>query len=614
MREHLTTVAPAKPALSDAAGGVEGPVLSDTAGGVEGARAQADSPPRRRLRPPAPPHRRLAPALAASLLLALSACAATSATAPATYTNPIIHADYSDPDVIRVGEDYFMIASSFHFSPGIPVLRSRDLVHWTIIGHVLPRLPFAPEYDMVPPFTLTDATQRPVGPGLRYAAGVWAPAIRHHNGRFHVYWATPTEGIFMSSAERAEGPWTAPVTLVAEAGLEDPAPFWDEDGSAWLIHSRVGAGPLILRRMSPDGTRVLDEGRVVAEDPVNLPILEGPKLHRRDGYYYIFAPIGGVETGPQAVGRARDIQGPYEWRVVLEQGSTPVQAPHQGGYVETPSGQGWFVHFNSTGAFGRITYLQPVRWQDGWPVMGDPIPGRVSGQPVMTHPMPDTGYPPDPSARIQDSDEFDAATLGHQWEWNHNPVAAGWSLTERPGWLRLRALPAEHLVTARNTLTQILQGPRMRATARIDASRMADGQRAGITMLQTRPSWLGLVREQGATRIAFAVEGAETLGPVIPAGAIRLDSARLGAAASRRPAMVDLRVEVTPDQQAHFSYSLDGGRNFTGMGGPVALRFSWWKGARPALFTFHKSADYAAPPSGWIDVDWWRVETADELP
>jgi len=521
----------------------------------------------------------------AALGLALAAPAA--AHAQANYTNPILYADYSDPDVIRVGRDYFMVASSFHFSPGIPVLKSRDLVHWTIIGHVLPRLPFGPLYDMPGPHTLTDKISKPIG-GTKYASGVWAPSIRHHAGKFRVYWATPDEGVFMSTASDPAGPWTAPVAVIAGAGLEDPCPFWDADGSAWLVHGKVGAGPLILHRMRPDGTGVLDEGRVIAEDRVNLPVLEGPKIYKRNGWYYIWAPIGGVGTGPQAVGRARAVTGPYEWRVVLEAGTTPVQAPHQGGYVETPSGEGWFAHFNATGAFGRIVHLQPVRWVDDWPVVGQPIPGKASGQPVLSHRMPDTGNAPTRD-RLEDSDEFANRTLGLQWSWNHNPADGAWSLAQRPGWLRLTALPAEHLVTARNTLTQILQGPRTRITARIDISRMSEGQRAGLTLFGVRPSWIGVVRSGGATRVAAASEGEETLGP-------RLTD----------PTLV-LAAEVNEGQIVRYSYSTDDGRSFRSLGDPVWLaRFSWWKGSRPGLFTFTRGAG-----AGSIDVDWFRVARED---
>ncbi|ATY30813.1 glycoside hydrolase family 43 protein [Sphingomonas psychrotolerans] len=516
-----------------------------------------------------------------SLAVALAMPAA--AQAQATYTNPILYADYSDPDVIRVGQDYYMVASSFHFSPGIPVLKSRDLVHWTIIGHVLPRLPFGPLYDMPGPHTLTDKISKPIG-GTKYASGVWAPSIRHHAGKFWVYWATPDEGVFMATASDPAGPWTAPVAVIAKPGLEDPCPFWDDDGTAWLVHGKVGAGPLVLHRMRPDGTGVLDEGTVIAEDKEKLPVLEGPKFYKRNGYYYIWAPIGGVGTGPQAVGRARDIRGPYAWRVVLDPGTTPVQGPHQGGYVETPSGEGWFAHFNSTGAFGRIVHLQPVRWADDWPLVGQPIPDKQSGQPVLTYRMPAAAT----ADRLQDSDEFAGRTLGLQWSWNHNPVDSAWSLARRPGWLRLTAMPADHLVTARNTLTQILQGPRTRVTTRLDIGHMAEGQRAGLTLFGVRPSWIGVVRSAGINRIAVAAEGEETAGP------------RLAGAT------VVLAAEVSEGQAVRYSYSLDNGRNFAPLGPPLWLaRFSWWKGSRPGVFTFTRGS------AGLVDIDWFRVARSD---
>ena len=335
------------------------------------------------------------------------------AAAALTYANPVLYADYSDPDVIRVDRRYYLVASSFHFSPGLPVLASDDLVHWRIIGHVLPKLPFAPQYDLPGPFALTDATSKPTT-GTRYAGGVWAPAIRFHDGLFYVYWPTPDEGVFMATAKDPAGPWSRPVRLLKGPGYEDPCPFWDDDGNAYLIHGRVGAGPLVLHRMSADGKRLLDDGIVIADDKVRLPVLEGPKLYKRKGWYYIFAPIGGVEKGQEVVGRSRDIRGPYDWRIALAQGRTDVQGPHQGGYVETPSGQGWFLHFNSTGAFGRIDWLEPVQWRDGWPVIGDAVAGETYGQPVMRHAMPETGNPPS-DARLQASDDF-ATSAGSGWK------------------------------------------------------------------------------------------------------------------------------------------------------------------------------------------------------
>jgi beta-xylosidase len=323
------------------------------------------------------------------------------------YQNPVLFSDYSDPDIIRVQNSYYLVASSFHFMPGIPVLQSEDLVNWRIIGHVFPRLDIDSRYSMVG--------------GNRYAQGAWAPSIRFHQGRFYVYFPTPREGIFMSSAPSPEGPWTVPTAVIAGPGYEDPCPFWDDDGNAYLVHSRVGAGPLILHRMSPDGAKVLDDGRVIVSDPKLLPTLEGPKFYKQNGFYYIFAPFGGVGTGSQAVMRSKNIYGPYESRTVLEQGTTAVNGPHQGGYVETPKGQGWFVHFSQRGGYGRILYLEPVQWKDGWPLIGAPIEGSTAGQPVTDWPKPTVGksYP----IRVpQTSDEFDKSTLGLQWEWNHNPT------------------------------------------------------------------------------------------------------------------------------------------------------------------------------------------------
>jgi len=513
---------------------------------------------------------------------ALAMAAPAHAEGPSlTYTNPILYADYSDPDLIRVGIDYYMVASSFHFSPGIPVLHSRDLVHWRIIGHVLPRLPFGPLYDLPGPHTLDDTISKPIG-GTKYASGVWAPSIRHHAGRFYVYWATPDEGVFMASATDPKGTWSEPVQLIAGPGYEDPCPFWDDDGSAWLVHGKVGAGPLVLHRMNADGTRVLDDGVVIAEDKVRLPILEGPKLYKRDGWYYIFAPIGGVGTGPQAVGRAKAITGPYEWRDVLLPGNG-LAGPHQGGYVETPSGEGWFAHFNSTGAFGRIVHLQPVEWHDGWPVIGDPLPSGEAGLPVGQWAVPDTGSGPS-AVWLQDSDTFDSQALGLQWSWNHNPDNTAWSLAERPGWLRLHALPARQIVNARNTLTQILQGPERRFAVRMDVSAMAEGQRAGLSLFGVRPAWIGAVREGGATRIVLSVEGVETPGPEI------------------RGPEIELASTVTEDQRVTYSWRVAGGA-WQAMGDAIPLsQFSWWKGSRPALFSFT-----GGEPSGFVDFDWFEA-------
>jgi beta-xylosidase len=423
------------------------------------------------------------------------------------YKNPVLFADYSDPDVIRVGPEFYMVSSSFHFMPGIPVLASKDLVNWRIIAHVYDRCDFDPAYDLAG--------------GDRYGKGCWAPAIRYHAGRFWVYFPTPQEGIFMSSAKSAAGPWSRPLQVKKVAGWEDPCPFWDDDGNAYLIHSVLGAGPLILNKMSADGTRLLDDGVTIAQDRNAMPTMEGPKLYKMRGYYYIFAPAGGVARGWQEVLRSKNIYGPYEHRKVLEQGDTDINGPHQGAYVETAGGQPWFVHFQQRGAYGRVFWLEPVRWVDDWPVIGQPSTDAAIGQPVLIGNKPDAGT----GAAIQvpqTSDTFDSPVLGLQWQWNHNPDNAKWSLTARPGFLRLNATPADSLIHARNTLTQMLSDPESVITTSLDTRNLADGQKAGLCVFAKPPAWIGVAQTGGQQHIAFFASTNETSGPAIVAQNVQL--------------------------------------------------------------------------------------------
>ena len=494
---------------------------------------------------------------------------AAEAPALAMYHNPILMADYSDPDVIRDGDDFYLIASTFHFVPGIPILHSRDLVHWEIIGHAVDRLTMSPAYDMKG--------------GTRYAGGIWAPAVRFHNGVFYIYFPTPDEGIFVVTSRSMKGPWSKPKVVIAGPGYEDPCPFWDEDGRAYLVHSRLGAGPLILHRLSADGTQVLDAGKVIVQDPKELPTLEGPKFYKRNGWYYIFAPFGGVATGAQAVLRARNIYGPYEHRTVLAQGNTPVNGPHQGGYVETPDGRGWFLHFQFLGAHGRVVHLEPVRWVDDWPVIGRAADGELRGEPVVQGPVPVANAT---GARLspQTSDEFDGSTLSPMWEWNHNPANSRWSLTQRPGFLRLHSAYSPDLLHARNTLTECMQDESLDFTVRFDIAGMQDGDRTGVSVFDKSQSYIAVEQLAGGQRrIIFADRGAQT--PGVPfAGSL-----------------IQLRARVEGDT-ATYAYSLDDGRSFQPLGHPVKLGFSWWKGARPAIFAFN--TDPNAKRMGAVDLDW----------
>ena len=515
-------------------------------------------------------------AIIASVSLSLSGIKVPPAAAETNqtqYRNPILFADYSDPDVIRDGAHYYLIASTFHFVPGIPILESTDLLNWTIVGHVVKRLEMDPRYNM------TD--------GDRYGGGVWAPAIRKHNGLFYVYFPTPNEGIFVSTAAKITGPWSTPTAVIAQAGLEDPCPFWDDDGNAYLVHSRKGAGPLILHRMSADGKRVLDDGKVIVEDHENLPTLEGPKLYKRNGYYYIFAPFGGVSIGSQVVLRSRDIWGPYEQRVVLSQGSTKINGPHQGGYVETRKGEGWFVHFQSRGAHGRIVHLEPVRWENDWPAIGNPVAGQSAGEPVASGPIPDQTMSSS-QQRPQTSDDFSSGSLSPQWEWNHNPDDEHWSLTARPGYLRLIPSGAKDLLSARNTLTQCMQDDSFQFTARVDLSGMKNGVHTGLAMFERMAGGLEVVQENNERRILFFHAQDRTSSLTLSKNVLQLR----------------IRVEGV---QASYFYSTDDGQSFQPLGGTTQIQFSWWKGSRPSLFAYTTKGGVP----GFIDFDWVRYEPLD---
>jgi len=315
------------------------------------------------------------------------------------YQNPVIFADYSDPDVIRVGADYYLVASSFDCVPGLPILHSRDLVNWTILSYAVKRLPFAAE------------------PG----GGLWAPSIRHHGGYFWIYVGDPDRGIFMTRARDPRGPWE-PLTLVKEAkGWIDPCPLWDDDGSMLLVHawarSRAGFNSVLtVNRMSADGRRVVDDGQVVFDGRERHPTIEGPKFYKRNGWYYIFAPAGGVKSGWQTVLRSKHALGPYEDKIVLEHGL------HQGAWVDD-----WFIHFQDRGAYGRVVHLQPLKWVNDWPEIEACTECGAAG-----FSPPDGGL----KAAAPLDDEFDSPRLGLQWQWLANPSPDWYSI--RGGKLRLR--------------------------------------------------------------------------------------------------------------------------------------------------------------------------------
>ena len=451
-----------------------------------------------------------------------------------TYINPVLNADFSDPDVIRVGNKYYMVASDFHFI-GMQVLESDDLVNWRYVSQIYARFD-EPGWDS----------------NQHYAGGSWAPSIRYHDGQFYVYFCTPDEGLYLATASDACGPWS-PLRLVQRVEKwEDPCPLWDDDGQAYLGRSRHRAGPIIVHRMSPDGSQLLDEGVTVYTGPV----AEGTKFLKRNGYYYLIIPEGGVGQGWQTVLRARNIYGPYEKRVVLEQGSTEINGPHQGALVDTPDGRWWFFHFQETPVLGRVVHLQPARWQDDWPLIGVDIDGNGIGEPVPVWQSP----LPSRSATLQRDDDFEGP-LGLQWQWNHNPVDTAWSLSERKGWLTLHALPADSLKACRNMLTQKVVGYTSESTTLVAANGSCY---AGLCAIGKQFRAVGIAPE------GIFVE-AEGRREIIRAGKF---------------SRLYLRVANDCRQNIHqFYYSTDG-RHFVPAGAPFALRSGYWKGIRVGLFCY----------------------------
>ena len=504
-----------------------------------------------------------------------------------TYTNPVLYADYSDPDVCAVGEDYYLTASSFNCIPGLPILHSRDLVNWRIIGHALKELE---------PKELFDRPQ--------HGKGVWAPAIRYHQGEFYIYWGDPDFGIFMVKAKDPTGDWSKPLCVIPGKGMIDPCPLWDDDGRCYLVNgwanSRAGFNSVLtVRELSADGTRAVGLPRIVFDGGQENFTSEGPKFYKRDGLYWILNPAGGVEMGWQLAMRSKSPYGPYEWQRVMWQGKTQVNGPHQGAWVHTAQGEDWFLHFNDRFAYGRVVYLQPIDWSSGWPVMGN------HGEPYTKYRKPKTGRME--KMNPQESDEFNGA-LGLQWQWHAN-YNQFYGMPTADGTYRLYTydLPTDFksLWQVPNLLLQKPAAPRFTATAKVRFASKEDGQYGGVVMMGRDYSALVVLR-QGDTFLLQRhtcmgadegqTEAQQTLVTLSPTDrdtipyspAIYLD--------------IYLRMTVS-DGLCRYSYSLDGKR-FKEAGDAFTMRQGMWIGAK---FGFVAECRNRKASRGWLDVDWMRI-------
>lgn len=512
------------------------------------------------------------------------------------YQNPILHADYSDPDVCAVGDDFYMSASSFNCMPGLPILHSKDLVNWKMIGYALKNQ----EPD--------DFFSKP-----QHGKGVWAPCIRFHKGEFYIYWGDPDYGIYVVKTKDVLGAWSKPILVKAGKGLIDPTPLWDDDGKVYLGNawagSRSGINSIItISEMNEDGTKVISEPVIVFDgnDGVNHTI-EGPKLYKRNGFYYILAPAGGVEQGWQLALRSKNIFGPYEPQKVMAQGKSTINGPHQGAWVETNTGESWFLHFQDKAMYGRVIHLNPMKWVADWPVIGVDNDGDGCGEPVITYKKPNVGqtYPIETPA---ESDEFDNGKFGLQWQWHANykdyygmPVASGA--------MRIYAhYLSENFVNfweVPNLFLQKFTAEEFVATTKLSFTAKENGDRAGIIVMGWNYSYLSLVKKGDKVVLEQAVcMDAEQKNPESIKALAEFDFDKVYKVGSYNYLKdIYFRVKVDKGGKCTFSYSIDNKR-FEVVGNVFTARQGKWIGTKIGLFGVKP---FNSGNRGWIDVDWFRI-------
>ena len=515
-----------------------------------------------------------------------------------TYTNPVINADYSDPDVCvgPSGEDYYLTASSFQCAPGLPILHSKDLVNWEIIGYALKEL-YGGNKELIEHFSTP-----------QHGNGVWAPSIRFHDGEFYIYWGDPDYGVYMVKTHGGNpaGEWEDPVCVIAGQGYIDTTPLWDEDGRCYLVNGWANsrakfASVLTVRELSPDGKRAIGQPVIVFDgNGTENRTCEGPKFYKRDGWYWIMCPAGGVPTGFQLAMRSKSPYGPYEHKIVLQQGKTAINGPHQGGWVHTKYGEDWFLHFQDKDAYGRVVHLQPVDWSTGWPIMGK------KGEPVVTYQKPKS------ASTVQvnpvESDEFDTPQLGKQWQWQANyeekygvPTAFGtfriYTHKLEEGWKNLFLVP--------NMLLQKTPADKFTVTAKLRMTSKADGQFGGLIVMGRDYSAL-VVRRQGNDfqLVQMTCNGADKGKPQKESLLATLKPTAQDPIDYKPGIHEDIYLRFTVDNsQVHFAWSQNG-KKFTDCGDEFKMREGVWIGAK---FGFIAAESDQKADRGWVEADWIRV-------
>ena len=513
-----------------------------------------------------------------------------------TYTNPVINADYSDPDVCvgASGEDYYMTASSFQCVPGLPILHSKDLVNWEIINYALGNL-YEGDEELLKHFS------KP-----RHGAGVWAPSIRFHDGWYYIYWGDPDFGVYMVKTQDPADKWSAPLCVIKGQGYIDTTPLWDDDGRCYLVNGWANsrskfASVLTVREMSADGTKPIGQPVIVFDgNGTENRTCEGPKFYKRDGWYWIMCPAGGVPTGFQLAMRSKSPYGPYEHKIVLAQGKTNINGPHQGGWIHTKYGEDWFLHFQDKEAYGRVVHLNPVDWSTGWPIMGK------KGEPVTTYKKPKSS-----STLVVnpvESDEFNSNKLGLQWQWHANydekfgmPTAFGtyriYNYKLSDGFVNFWEVP--------NLLLQKTPADKFSATTKLRFTSKAEGQMGGLIMMGLDYSAL-VVKRVGKEfhLLQLTCKGAEKgniqteqqIATLKPTAEDKIDY---------KPGIhMDIYMRLTVDNsKLQFAYSLDG-KKYKPCGTEFQMREGKWIGAK---FGYVSVDHNPKSDRGWLDADWIRI-------
>jgi beta-xylosidase len=539
----------------------------------------------------------LLPALLAGLLPSLKAQPAKRSWAAdlgnGTYSNPLFYDEFSDPDMIRVGRDYYLTGTTMHAMPGLPILHSRDLVNWRILGYAFERL------DLGPDFRLENGRNI-------YGQGIWAPCLRYHKGVYYIFANVNRFGLQIFRATNPRGPWKH---NRLEKGLHDISVLFDDDGKIYAVY---GANNIRIVEFNQDLTALVPgTDRLLIDKSLGLG--EGSHFYKINGKYYLISAIPGAHV-PMKCARADSLNGPWEVRTISEgeslgigQGyrlkdSRRLTPPfelippdpserlsltlHQGGIIDTPTGQWWGYSMQDHNSVGRLTALSPVTWVDGWPYFG--LPGNLGRTPA-TWVKPNTGYSGPVTSPYDRDDDFSGPKLKLVWQWNHAPDDSRWSLTERPGYLRLHSLPAADFWWARNSLTQRAIGPESIVTTELDGSSLQNGDIAGLALLNWPYAWIGLLREMNAYSLAHYNH-------------ITGNMLREAAPTPR----LWLRVHCNFDTEtARFSYSFDG-KNFQSLGPEFILVFQLrtFQGVRYALFNYNTGG----APGGAADFNFFRVD------